>query len=261
MELLFFPPDQFRVFLMVLVRISVILFLFPILGSTVFPTMAKAGLALVFAIILYPVVPVDPSLFPEKIANAGVMLVSELIVGMMLGLSVRIFFGAVQMAGQVIGFQMGFSMINVVDPMSGGQVSIMEQLGHWVVLVIFLLLNGHLIMISAVVESFGIINIGTLSIPGDFFNSVMNMVTEMFILGIKIGAPAIAALLFTSTAFGITAKFAPQMNVLIVAFPLKIAMGLVFFGSALNIILLAAKGFVGKFHPLLSGMMKLMGGG
>ena len=83
----------------------------------------------------------------------------------------------------------------------------------------------------------------------------------MFVLGIKIGAPAIAALLFTSAAFGITAKFAPTMNVMLVAFPVKIAVGLIIFAFSLKIVLMITRTYVGDFYQIMSSLLVWMAGG
>ncbi len=92
-------------------------------------------------------------------------------------------------------------------------------------------------------------------------DNIIALTVDMFILGIKIGAPAIAALLFTSVAFGLTAKFAPTMNVMIVAFPVKIAVGLVLFGFSLQIIATITHVYIGKFYTILSTLLVWIGGG
>jgi len=133
MELLdLLKPDEFKVFLLILVRVSVVLFLFPFFSSSTFPTLAKAGLALILSFLLYPVVAVTPDLFPETSVHLVILMFSEVLIGLALGLSLNIFFAGVKLAGQIIGFQMGFTMINVVDPQSGENISIMEQIAYWV---------------------------------------------------------------------------------------------------------------------------------
>lgn len=161
MELLdLIDPIRFRTFMLVLARVSVFLFLFPIFSSSAFPNQLKIGLALVLALLFYTVVPVDPARFPRDILTFGLMLGAEILVGFTLGLCLRIFFAGVQMAGELIGFQVGFSMINVMDPQSGENVSIMDQIGYWVCLIIFLVLNGHHIIIMSMIDSFELVPVG-----------------------------------------------------------------------------------------------------
>ncbi|MBU0995503.1 MAG: flagellar biosynthetic protein FliR [Proteobacteria bacterium] len=254
-------PDEFKIFLLILIRVSVVLFLFPIFGTPMMPNIAKAGLALIVAILLFPIVGIYTDPFPDNIVAIGILLFCEVMIGLTLGLSIRIFLGAVQMAGQVIGFQMGFSMINVVDPQSGSNVSIMEQIGYWIVLLLFLLMNGHHIFFICLVESFKIVHVGIFMLNEGLLNRVIFLSVDMFVLGIKIGAPAIAALLFTSVAFGITAKFAPTMNVMIVAFPVKIVVGLFIFAFSLKIVLLITRAYVGEYYNVLSSLLVWMAGG
>lgn len=255
-----FSPDQFKMFLFVLVRVSIVLFLFPILGSTVIPVVVKASLALMISLLLFQVVAVDVKLFPDNIIHTTTMIFSEFMIGLALGLTVRIFFGGIQLAGQIVGFQMGYSMINVVDPQTGANVSIMEQIGQWVVFIIFLALNGHHMFFTTLMESFQIIHVGFFELPEDIVLKFMELVSHMFVLGIKIAAPAMAALLFTSVAFGISGKFAPQMNIMLVAFPLKIAIGLILFGMALQIIAIVTKQYLVHFKELLITFLVWMGG-
>ncbi|MCW7753802.1 flagellar biosynthetic protein FliR [Desulfobotulus sp. H1] len=262
MEILnLFSPDEMRHFLLVLTRVSVILFLFPFFGSESFPVLVKAGLALSITLVLFSTVVTDPVQFPDKVLMAPILLVSELFVGMVIALVVRLFFGAVQLAGLLIGFQMGFSMINVMDPQTGSQVSVMEQLGYWTVIVVFILLDGHYILLKALVESFHMVPPGGFALPEIFLDHMMKMTAAMFVTGIKIGAPAIVALLFVSVAFGITAKFAPQMNVLIISFPVKIAIGLIFFGAVFEVIVRFARAYVQDFPGMLHLVLRMFGSG
>ncbi|MEA1966939.1 MAG: flagellar biosynthetic protein FliR [Thermodesulfobacteriota bacterium] len=254
-------PNEFKVYLLVLARISLVLFMLPVFSTKMFPALVKAGFAMVISMLLYSVVDIDPSLFPETAVETALLFLPEAMIGLTLGLCVRIFFGSVQLAGQIIGFQMGFSMINVVDPQSGANVSIMEQIAYWVALLIFLLLNGHHIMLLSLVESFELVPPGYFMFQRVMLVKVLQIGAEMFVLAIKIGAPVIAVLLFTSAAFGLTAKFSPQMNVMIVAFPLKIFVGLVLFGLSLDIILRVMREYIMDLKGLFLSLLFWAGGG
>lgn len=260
MDLLGVSPELFKLFLLVFIRVSVVLFLFPIFGTQMFPTLAKAGFAGLLTLGLLPVVKTAGYPFPDSAIEAGLLIGSEVIIGVILGMIIRMFFAAVQLAGQLISFQMGFAMINVLDPQTGSQVSILDQIGYWVVLLIFLLLNGHHLMISALADSFRIIDIGHIVLRTDIYRHVIDQSVAMFVLAVKIGAPGIVALLFVSAAFGLCAKFAPQMNILIAAFPVKIIVGLFFFGVTFQIILTATQTFVRYLLPQLLSMLRMLAG-
>ena len=153
MEILGYSQEHFKVFILILIRVSVVLFLFPIFGSRVFPPLAKAGLALIVTMTLLPIVNLNNFNFPENTISILLLIISELMIGLILGLFARLFFSAAQLAGHIISFQMGFGMINVLDPQTGAQVSILDQIAYWVVIIVFLLLNGHHILISSMADS------------------------------------------------------------------------------------------------------------
>jgi flagellar biosynthetic protein FliR len=193
--------------------------------------------------------------------STGLLILAEATIGITLGLCLRMFFASVQLAGQIIGFQMGYAMINVVDPQTGANVSIMDQFGYWVCIVVFLLLNGHHIIFLAVIDSFKIVPVGFFMMHEAIPAKVIEIGGQLFLLSIKIGAPVIAALAFVSVAFGLVAKFSPQMNVMIVAFPLQIITGLVLFGLVLQIIVIITRTYVSELKGLLMYFLFYMGGG
>ncbi len=260
MEILDFSAGEYKVFILILVRVSIFLFMFPVFSSPVVPAIAKIGLALLMTFILYPVAGVRPEQFPNSSVGFGTLVIGEFIVGMVLAYSVEIFFSAVQLAGQIVGFQMGFSMINVIDPQSGTDLSIISQIAYLVVILIFIILNGHHTIIQALVESFKIINMGDIYLHENMHHQLITMVTHLFALGIKMAAPAMAALFFTNAAFGICAKFVPQMNIMIVAFPVQIAVGLFTFGITLQVVLIMTRNYMGTFKTTLVMLMRWMGG-
>lgn len=258
MDLVSLSPEQFKSFVLILIRISVVLFMLPIFGSRLVPNLVKAGLALMISIVLMPVVQPDPRLFPEGLFSALNLIVSELIFGLTIGLSIRLFFAAVQLGAHLVGFQMGFGMARVLDPETGTQATMLVQIGNWIAILIFLLLNGHHILLKTLSESFSIIEVGSLGFREGLFHKILEISGDMFAMAIRIGAPAIAALLFTSAAFGILAKIVPQMNILIVAFPVKIVVGLFFFGISLEILLYFTKQYVVGLEGMLKTIMALV---
>ena len=258
MDILTLSPEQFKSFVLILIRISVVLFMFPIIGGGIWPNLVKAGLALMISIVLFPVVQPDPTLFPETILGGARLILSELILGLIIGLTVRLFFTAVQLAGQLVGFQMGFAIANVLDPESGAQGPILAQMGYWVACLIFLLLNGHHVLLRTLADSFAVVKVGSLVLSDGLFHKMLEASGDMVTMAVKLGAPAIAALLMTSAAFGILAKVVPQMNILIAAFPVKIVVGLFFFGICLEAVVYFMRHYVAGFEGMLRTLMHLM---
>ena len=207
-------PERLRAYLLVLMRVSIVLFMLPIFSSKIFPVLTKMAFAMVLSLLLYSVVQIDISRFPMNAIDTGRLIIMELMIGLTLGLCIRFFFAIVQFAGQIIGFQMGFAMINVVDPQTGSNVSIMDQVGYWVCILVFLTMNGHHLMFLSLIDSFSIVPIGFFMLQKVMLVKMLSLGSDVFMLGIKIGAPIIAVLVLTSSAFGLIARFSPQMNVM-----------------------------------------------
>jgi len=258
MDLFGLSPAEFKSLILTLIRVSVVLFMFPFFGGAMIPMPIKAGLALMVTLLLFPVVRPDPAVFPVGLLGLVNIVLAELILGLIIGLMARLFFAAIQLAGQLIGFQMGFAIASVLDPETGSQGSVLAQWGYWIAILFFLILNGHHILLQVLRDSFAILDVGALRINGGIFKKILVTSGDMFVLSMKIGAPAVAALLLTSAAFGIVARVTPQMNILIVAFPIKIVVGLFFFGFSLEILLFTVKRYVAGFEGMLGAIIRLV---
>jgi len=259
MDMLPISCSETKTFLLIVIRVGVILFILPFFNSRIIPSLVKAGMVLVVAIILFPVVDRETMKFPNTSWGLVQIILAEAVIGMILGLLVQILFEAVKIMGQLVGFQTGFAITNILDPQSGTQVSIFANMAYLVAMILFLMMNGHHILIAALKESFEIIQVGHCSLTGSMFHKVLDLSAHMFGIAIKIGAPAIAALLFTKVAFGLITKLMPQMNIMIVAFPVQIVVGLLFFGISLYGLLGIMEEYVGDLKALLRGTMTLLG--
>ena len=245
------PFQDFNHFLLIFIRVGIILFLLPFFNSRRIQVMSKVGMTFIIAILLFPVIDVRPSSMPAGTMGIAQLIAGELIIGMILGLMVQVFFEGVKIMGELVGFQTGLSIANIIDPQSGMQLSIFSNMAYLLAMILFLLLNGHHVLLNALKGSFDIIHVGSLSLNPLFMQKMISHVGQMFVIGIKIGAPAIAALLFTKIVFGLITKFIPQMNIMIVAFPAQIAIGLLFFGISLRLLLV----FVEKHVDGLEAVM------
>jgi len=224
----------------------------------VFPALIKAGFSLVLAIILFPVISIGDTGFPNSLtAFAGLMTI-ELIVGMILGLMVMAVFEGVRIMGQVVGFETGFAIANVFDPQSGAQISLLANFAFFLSMVLFLLFNGHHILLHAVKESFDILPVGSMAMNPALVEKVLSVTGDMFVIALKIGGPAIAALLLTKVAFGLITKLIPQMNIMIVAFPVQIAVGLFFFSICLIVLRHFMETYVEQLGIFLVGILNLL---
>lgn len=220
-------------FSLVLVRVGALLSTMPLFGDQIVPVRVKAGLALVITLLLFPSVsPVVPTVSPDFLSLLGRM-VSETLIGAAMGFSARVIFAAAQLAGEMIGFQIGFSVANVIDPVSSMHVSLIGQVQYLLAVLIFLVTNGHHVFFAAIADSFHIIPLFTFHMSGDLMHLILSLSRDMFILAVKLCIPVVAMIFFTNVGLGIVARTVPQINVFIVGFPLQITVGLIFFGLSL----------------------------
>ena len=233
MLLLNLPIAEVYRFLFILVRVASLLFVIPFFESRNVPILVKVGLAMSVAWLLLPQVQNQtPSLNTSPI-NFAMGIASEVAIGLIIGLILQLLFVGIQLAGQITGFQMGFAIANVVDPASSMQIPMISQFLNLFGLIIFLSLDIHFYFIKALVDGFEIIPFWGARFDGNIFQLVTHMVSNAFVIAVKIGAPVMVALLLTSAALGLVARTVPQMQIFIVAMPLKILLGLLFLGFSL----------------------------
>lgn len=225
--------DQIQLFLLVFVRVAAILMTLPVFSGNAVPPPFKIGLALAVSLVLFPLLPPLPA--PAVVGPVALALgvAREIALGAGIGLVIKVFFAGVQLAGQTIGYQMGMAIANVMDPATAAQVPILAQFNNLIAVLIFLVINAHHWFIRALAESFHRIPLTGFGFGPAFFEQLIRISAEMFLVAVKIGAPVIVALLLTSVALGLVARTVPQMNIFIVAMPLKIVIGLIFLGICL----------------------------
>jgi flagellar biosynthetic protein FliR len=160
-------------------------------------------------------------------------MAGEVMIGITLGLAGRLVFAGVQLAGQLAGFIMGFAIVNVFDPITSTQVSIIAQIYYLFAMLIFLAVDGHHIFLYAIAESYRIVPPFDFHFSGELTQSIAELSKGIFILAIKAGALVITSLLMIDIGFGLVARTVPQINILIIGFPIKIAVGLISIGLAL----------------------------
>ena len=237
-------------FFLVFTRISSILFFGPVFNSKVIPARVKIGLGFLIAIIVFPFVKkINFDIEKLNIISYFSLILLEVTVGIIIGLMSTFIFAAIQTAGQLIGFSMGLAIANVFDPITNEQVSEISHLQNIFALWIFLLLNGHHIFIKACVHSFEFIPLAGFYLKNSFFSMLVKSGGEIFLIAVKIGAPMLFALFVVDLSFGIIARLAPQVNIMIVGMPVKIFVGFLFMMMSMPL-------FVYMFKTLFASFMK-----
>ena len=227
-------PIEYQKFLFVLLRVGALIMFFPILGSPQVPGRIKIGLILFVSIAVFPVVRATPMHDPKSLFELVVNLFSEITIGLAVAYSARLMFTAVQIAGTVVDFQMGFGVVNVIDPQTETQVSVTAQFQNILAILFFLALDAHHIIIMAIAESFFLINPSQINFSTFTPEVILLLFKATFVTAVKIAAPIMAILFFISVGLGLVARTVPQMNVFIVGFPLQIGVGLLMVGLSMS---------------------------
>jgi flagellar biosynthetic protein FliR len=245
-----------HVFLLVFVRITAMVALLPIFGSQNVPVQMKAGFSIVLAIIFVPFVNVEAIAVPSSMLGFVVLLIKELFVGITIGFAASFLFVALQFAGRLVDRQMGFAMVQLIDPFTDAPTTTLGQLKILVFTILFLMLNGHYFMILAIETSFDKIPLLGASFPSGHLAYVLNsMVAGIFVSAMKLAAPVFVTLVLTSIALGVVARTVPQMNVFFVGLPLKISVG---FGTTVLVLPMLAELFRRMVEALVGDIWKIL---
>lgn len=216
------------VFTLVLVRMSSFFFSTPFFGSRNIPVMVKAGIALFLALLLTPLVgatEAGQAYAGLELAGLLVLILKELMIGIALGLAASLIFAAVQVGGMFIDLQIGFAMANVFDPMSGTSSPLSGQFKYTLAMLLFLGFDGHHGLLTALVQSYNFLPVGSFTINDSLISVLMETFSLMFLLGLKIAIPIVAALFLTDIGFAVLSKASPQMNVFVLGMPVKLIVG------------------------------------
>lgn len=213
-------------FLMVLGRLSGLFISAPIFASRQMPGRIKVLIVILLSAIMSSFVHIKYAVKLDSPAVFIAALAAEVFIGYAIGFVAYMVFGAIQLAGQFMDTQMGFSIVNVLDPQSGLQVPLMGNFNYLLALLIYLSINGHHYLLQAVAQSYNVIPVLGLNLGKDFIDLVTIISTNMFVIAVKISAPIVVAVLITDVSMGFISRTVPQMNIFMVGLPVKIAVGL-----------------------------------
>ena len=260
MNIFNFDPAIFLTFLLIFMRVSLVVFMLPIFATDWLPGQVKAALALLITLAIWSYVPVPATGLPGHPFAIVLMIAGEVIIGLVLALAVNCFFAGIQCGGEILAMQMGFSMITLADPLSGNNTGLIAHFLYMVATLTFLALNGHLLMLQAFAQTFTLVPAGQLVLRGPLMTELIGMVGMVFVFAVRIAAPVMAILMLAEVALGLMNRAAPQIPVMEVGFPLKIALGFFFIGFLLLIMTEEARRFTagmdGLFYNLLRSMAR-----
>ena len=212
-------------FLLPLFRIAALLMSMPIIGTQLVPMRVRLYLAVAIAVVLVPGLPAVPVV--EALSGQALMLIAEqILIGVMLGFVLQLFFQVFIVSGQMLAMQMGLGFASMVDPANGISVPVLGQFFNMLVILLFLSVNGHLVVLEILAESFVTLPVGG-GLSTNHYWEVAGKLGWVLGAGLLLVLPAITALLVVNLAFGLMTRAAPQLNIFSIGFPLTLVLGLI----------------------------------
>ncbi len=207
-----------------LIRISGLMLAEPLLSNRGVPPRIRIGVAVILTITVAPLLPTPPAI--EFISAQGLLMAAQqLLIGITLGVVMRLVLTGVEMAGHIAGLTMGLGFASFFDPQSGAQSPVLAQFLGIITILIFVASNGHLLVISAIFESFQILPISTAPLSAQGFLAVVEATGQIFVIGVTLSLPLVAAILIANVGLGVLARAAPQLNLFAIGFPLMMIAG------------------------------------
>jgi flagellar biosynthetic protein FliR len=213
-------------FAVVLTRVSGLMLTAPLFSLSVIPPQVKAGLAALISLIIFPVVRPTMGPLPENLLGLVIACGGELMVGLVIGLAVNLLLAGVQLAAQMASQQMGLGLARVFNPALGSQSDVMEQFYVMFATVLFLLFNGHLMVLGAVLDSFKSLPPLAVTVRPEAFQVLIGLLSGAYCVALKVAAPLLVIFFLVSAVMGFLGRTVPQINILVVGFPVRITVGL-----------------------------------
>ena len=216
-----------ELFFLVFIRVTGMFVVSPIFGRQSMPVYYKVGFSFFIALIVANSTPiVVPSTYGTMMEFAF-FCVREFVVGACIGFIPYLMFSAIYIAGQLIDMKIGFSMVNILDPVNNIQIPVTSNFYYIICMLMFISVNAHHMLILAVSRSYGFVPLGRLNVDGALITALIRLFADVFIVGFQIAAPIVFTTLLADVSLGVISKAMPQMNVFMVGMPLKILVGVI----------------------------------
>lgn len=217
--------DYWEIFLLILVRIASFVNTAPFFNMSNTPQRTKLGLSFFISMIIFTLIPEREVVYDGVIGYAA-LVIKESIAGLLLGFVCNVCVQTITFAGHLIDFEIGLSMASMYDPTMNEQVSVSGSLYHRSVFLLLMISGMYQFLISAIVDSYGIIPVGELTVNSSLYGSVLGIVTEYVLIGFRIALPIFVTSMILNAILGILTKVAPQMNMFAVGIQIKLLVGL-----------------------------------
>ncbi|MCL5677315.1 MAG: flagellar biosynthetic protein FliR, partial [Firmicutes bacterium] len=211
----------------------------------------------ILAVLVLPLVP-DPAKLPPDLSGWALAALKEVAVGLVMGYVANLVFVAAQVAGGFLDIEVGFGITNIIDPHTGQSLPLVGNFLQLLAFLLFLLTNGHHLLIAALVKSFHVIPVGEAVAGPNARDALVAMFGAMFATGVKLAAPVIGALFLANLALGIISRTVPQLNLFVVGLPVKLGAGLLLMAVVMPMYLGILEGLFGRMFADLSRILSTM---
>lgn len=222
------------------------------------PYGVKAGLAFFLALIEWNIL--NSIAMPVTVLQLLGFAIEQIMIGLCIGFMISCIFTSVQAAGEIIGMQIGFSIVNVFDPESQQQESIISRYFYISSVMIFFAIGGHHFLVRTIHESFTVVPLGRFVLSGNLFPIILNETTVMLATAVKFSAPVLMTILISNVGMGIIAKTVPQINVFIVGMPLNIGIGITTLYVTMSVFLTVFSSHIDGVFSRVLKMLPFLGG-
>ncbi|MBN1164113.1 MAG: flagellar biosynthetic protein FliR [Candidatus Krumholzibacteriota bacterium] len=254
-----YNPREVIWYLLVLARISAVIFVIPVFGVGFIPRQWKVAFAVMLTMLACFVIKgPSPGIIEMDLLDLLLGVVREVVLGLLVGLTTGFIFYAVMLWGQLIANQMGLGLANIMDPQAGTDISVLSQFYYMLAVVLFLSMNGHHLLLGGMVDSFHYFPVGERVYPLGSIWTFIRLSGKVFVVALQLASSMIVLLLLVSASLGIMARTVPQMNIFIVGFPLKLFVGL--FGMVVSVPYIA-RVLVDLFRKIPADLALVLGAG
>jgi flagellar biosynthesis protein FliR len=246
---------QVASFIWPLMRISAMFVAVPLFSLRAVPARVRLILSVAMTFVVMPLLPTFPSI--AMFSYEGFMVaIAQIMIGLAIGFIVQLVFSALVFAGQGIALSMGLGFASMVDPQNGQQVPVIAQLYVIAGTLIFLSLDGHLLLIKMLLDSFTSLPIGTDGITKADIWAIIAWSSRMFTGGLLLAMPVIVSLLLVNISFGVAARAAPQLNIFSAGFPVTLMLGMLLIWLTLSDVLDQFSGILTNAYDLIGQLLK-----
>jgi len=240
-------------FTMVLTRISAFFLLIPVFGWKSIPKRIKVAVTLLITFFFSTITPFSIDAGRVSALKAVLLLSNEAIYGLALGLIVTVIFAVVKFSGRIIERQMGMAMAEVLDPMTGERGQPLGMLFEMMFIVLFLGANGHHLFLLIILRSYEAFPAGSIPTMPVLVEGVIRATSTMFVAGLRLSAPILAAFLVLMVILAVLARLVPEMNIIFVSLPLRVGLGLL----TAMLFIPFINGFIGEFADWMGKLLPL----